>query len=103
MDILKTQNEFVRAIALLILFACQKGYAITFGDTTARDGHKKDSLHYKRCAIDLNLFRDGKYLNKTEDHAELGKFWESLHPRCRWGGRFNDGNHYEMVPGQEEL
>jgi hypothetical protein len=26
----------------------------------------------------------------------LGEFWEGLHPLCRWGGRFNDGNHYSI-------
>lgn len=99
----ETQKEFSLFIALLIQFAFQRGYRISFGDFWATDGHKKNSLHYIRCAGDLNLFRDGKYLDKTEDHAELGKFWESLHPRCRWGGRYGDGNHYEMVPGQEPL
>jgi hypothetical protein len=46
----------------------------------------------------LNLFKDGKYCVNTEDHRELGEFWESLHEGCRWGGRFRevDGNHYSF-------
>lgn len=58
------------------------------------------SNHKLKCAIDLNLFKDGDWLSSTEDHRELGKYWESLHPNCRWGGRFNDGNHYELL-GEE--
>ncbi len=50
----------------------------------------------RRLAIDLNLFRDGRYLETTEDHAPLGLFWESL--GGTWGGRFRDpdGNHYSL-------
>ena len=43
-------------VALLILFAYEKGYELSFGDAFATDGHIEDSLHYKRLAIDLNLF-----------------------------------------------
>jgi hypothetical protein len=56
----------------------------------------KNSLHGDRLAVDVNLFKDGKWLQKTEDHKPLGEYWESLHPLCRWGGRFNDGNHYSI-------
>ena len=58
--------------------------------------HKRRGLHPKKLAIDLNLFKHGKYLIKTEDHAFLGKFWKSLDSMCTWGGDFKrkDGNHY---------
>lgn len=54
------------------------------------------SLHEIGLAIDLNLFRDGKFLAASEDHQPLGEYWESLHPLARWGGRFKDGNHYSI-------
>ncbi len=81
-------------VALLILFAYEKGYELTFGDAWAQDGHKIGSFHYKRLAIDLNLFRKGEFLTETSDHKELGEFWESI--GGTWGGRFKnpDGNHY---------
>jgi hypothetical protein len=44
--------------------------------------------------LDLNLFKDGKYLALTEDHKPLGEWWESQ--GGAWGGRFNDGNHYSL-------
>lgn len=95
----ETQNEFVKAVALLILYVYEKGYKLSFGDALAKTGHKENSLHYAGLAIDLNLFKGDTYLTRTEDHEELGKFWESLHPNCRWGGNFSrrDGNHYEML------
>lgn len=92
------QRIFSRNIALLILFAYAKGYEITLGNTTAPTD-LKTSVHPLRLAIDLNLFRDGKYLTKTDDHIELGVFWKSLHEDNRWGGDFSkpDGNHYSMT------
>lgn len=91
----KRQSKFVRKVIKLITHAHNLGYEITFGDAY-RDprcsyGSKK-SFHHKRLAIDLNLFKDGKYLSKTEDHKPLGIYWESI--GGTWGGRFNDGNHY---------
>lgn len=96
MTLRQKQSLFAKRIALLIFFAYEMGYEITFADFFAKTGHKPNSQHGKRLAADLNLFRDGKYLTETEDHRALGTFWESLGPECRWGGRWNDGNHYEI-------
>ena len=90
------QAEFSLLIAKLILHANDLGYQITFGDAF-RDkrvtyGHP-NSTHRKRLAIDLNLFRDGEYLDKTDDHRVLGEWWEKQHPLARGGGGFSDGNH----------
>jgi hypothetical protein len=88
------QSQFAKAVPLLILCAYELGYEITLGDACATTGHMKNSLHYIRLAIDLNLFKDGKFLTQTEDHRKLGEFWESI--GGSWGGRFNDGNHYSF-------
>ena len=90
------QSRFAHMVGLLIMFAFEQGYELTFGDAFATKGHIQDSNHYKRLAIDLNLFKDGKYLTETKDHQELGEFWESI--GGSWGGRFSnpDGNHYEL-------
>lgn len=88
------QSQFVLMVAQLILFAYENGYELTFGDAWAKDGHCENSFHYKRLAIDLNLFRDSKYLTSTNSHAKLGKFWESI--GGSWGGRWGDGNHYSL-------
>lgn len=98
MSLRERQSKFVRMVARLIDFATAQGYELTFGDAWARTGHKQNSFHYSRLAIDLNLFRDGRYLDATEDHAPLGLYWESL--GGTWGGRFNDGNHYSYGEGR---
>ena len=96
MSIRTKQSHFVKMVAMLINYATIKGYELTFGDAFATSGHKAGSFHYKRLAIDLNLFRDGKYLTDTADHKPLGLFWESI--GGTWGGRFKnpDGNHYSL-------
>ncbi len=54
------------------------------------------TLHEIGLALDLNLFRDGVYLTKTEDWREIGEHWEGMNPLCRWGGRWGDGNHISL-------
>ena len=84
-------------VASLIQFAYLKGFELTFGDAyrdpRVSHGHK-NSLHRKRLAIDLNLFKYGKWLTSTEDHRPLGEYFESI--GGTWGGRFEDGNHYSL-------
>lgn len=99
------QRVFTRMVALLIEFAYSHGYELTFGDAF-RDPrvHGADrvkasysaarSAHKFKLAVDLNLFKNGAYLTRTEDHRELGEYWESI--GGTWGGRFNDGNHYSL-------
>lgn len=101
------QRKFTRMIAQLIEFAYDNGYELTFGDAY-RDprvhgdvGRKAsyssaNSLHKSRLAVDFNLFKNGTYLTRTEDHKPLGEFWESI--GGTWGGRFKnaDGNHYSL-------
>lgn len=106
------QRLFTFYIAKLILRAYEMGYEMTLGDAYRHplqaaenakpgpNGEKpkgiSNSLHCQRLAIDLNLFRHGEYLTTTEAHRPLGEYWESLHELARWGGRFNDGNHYSF-------
>lgn len=101
------QRRFARMVGRLIERAYEMGYEVTLGDAY-RDprvhgdwGRKlsgsysaASSVHKLRLAIDLNLFRDGKYLADTADHRPLGEWWESI--GGTWGGRWNDGNHYSL-------
>ena len=90
----KKQSKFVKMVALLLLYAEHLGYEITFGDAWASTGHMDDSLHYYRLAIDLNLFKNGRYQRTTKAHEPLGKFWKSI--GGSWGGDWGDGNHYSL-------
>ena len=102
------QRLFMQLVARLIVHAANIGYEVTGGDlyrdprVHGKPGEKlgyghRDSCHKYRLAIDLNLFKDGVYLDKTSDHKELGEWWEKQHELCRWGGRWDDGNHYSMT------
>ena len=95
--LLKRQQELTRLLTKLFIFIHNNGYEFTLGDAYRSPlvtyGHK-NSLHRRRLAIDLNLFRDGEYLQSTEDHKPFGEYWESL--GGSWGGRFEDGNHYSL-------
>lgn len=99
------QRKLPLMLVQLIQFAYKNGYELTLGDAY-RDprlhgaigvrlgyGHPK-SAHKQRLAIDLNLFKDGKYLTDSQSHKPLGEFWESI--GGSWGGRFQDGNHYSI-------
>jgi hypothetical protein len=93
------QSKFLRMLARLIDFATAQGYDLTGGDLWSQpkyNVHSKNSFHYRRLAIDMNLFIDGKYCTLTEDYAPLGLYWESL--GGTWGGRFKnpDGNHFSF-------
>jgi hypothetical protein len=104
------QSRFALGVALLIQHADNLGYAVTLGEAWRTPEQAKwnaaqgigtvSSLHIERLAIDLNLFKDGAFLQSTEDHRALGEWWESLGSDYRWGGRFKkpDGNHYSITP-----
>ena len=98
---------FTLMVSELIQYAYDNGFEITLGDAyrdprvhgavgVKRSYSSANSVHKERLAIDLNLFKNGEYLTTTEDHRQLGKFWESL--GGSWGGRFSspDGNHYSI-------
>lgn len=105
------QRLFAKLLPRLIDYIYGAGYEVSFGEAWRHPEWAKEmarrklgttnSLHIERLAIDLNLFRDGHYLTRTEHHAEFGAFWKSLHPLCRWGGDFSrpDGNHYSIAHG----
>ena len=103
MKLSEMQQIFCQNMAKLILWTCEQGYKLTFGESfnAQGTGHMKDSLHYIRLAQDLNLFKDGEYLTRTEDYQRLGNAWKTFHELNRWGGDFSrpDGNHFSMTYG----
>lgn len=109
MTLRQKQTEFAQLVARLIDQAFVLGYEVTLGECwrskeEAERLYKlglgiRSSLHTQRLAIDLNLFRDGKYLTKTEDYRPLGEWWERLGDSqitTAWGGHFGDGNHFSI-------
>ena len=102
------QELFMRLLPGLINKAHELGFELRGGDlfrdprVHGRFGKRKAYGHSRSChklklAIDLNLFKNGRYLTATKHHKELGEWWEKQNPLCRWGGRFADGNHYSIT------
>ena len=112
MTLRQKQSAFASLIPKLIFKALSLEFEVTLGEAyrspeeaarLAKLGKGiKESLHTLKLAIDLNLFRNGKYLSSTESHRELGEWWEEQSNDeivCHWGGRFGDGNHYSVGHG----
>lgn len=109
MTLRQKQSLFARHAALLVLKAYDMGFEITLGEAlrpswVAKENARRgrgiaNSLHTQKLAIDLNLFKNGRYLSSTEAHRKLGEWWEKQHELAAWGGRFRDGNHYSFTHG----
>jgi hypothetical protein len=96
------QVSFMRDIRKLLEFADSLQLAVTGGElqrtpeaqaTLMRGGQESsmDSLHVRKCAITLGLFRvsqDRYELEQSLPALEpLGRYWEELDSRNRWGAR----------------
>lgn len=109
MSLVQDQAEFLLQACKLIQYAHENGWTVTGGELYRtpeqqeiylKTGRSKTmaSNHLKRCAIDLNFFKDGKLVWDREQLAQIGAYWESLHPKNRWGGNFKslvDVPHFE--------
>jgi len=108
MSLGEKQRRFTELVGRLILWCYDSGYELTFGEAyrtpeqaalnAASGSGIANSLHTKRLAIDLNLFINGEYRTETEAYKQVGEYWKTLDPDCRWGGDFQkkDGNHFSM-------
>jgi len=87
-------------LAMLAIFATFKGYAINYGEGYDDDGigHMKGSLHYIKLAQDVNLFKNGVWLDKGPEmmkgHNLLHDLWDLLGGAARIPG---DLNHYSIA------
>lgn len=109
MSLVQEQAAFLLDACKLIQFATTQGFVLTGGELLRtveqqeiylKTGRSKTMLsnHLKRCAIDLNFFKDGKLIWDREQLAPIGAYWESLNPKNRWGGNFKtlvDVPHFE--------
>ena len=109
MSLSQEQAAFLLDACKLIQFATEQGWTVTGGELFRtpeqqeiylKTGRSKTmaSNHLKRCAIDLNFFKDGKLIWDKTQLAPLGAYWESLSPSNRWGGNFKsliDVPHFE--------
>lgn len=110
MGINKHQIEFTKNISILIQYAEYLDIKLTFGHAyrdletqkrMVKTGKSKTlkSNHLRRLAVDFNFFINGKLTYDKFKLQYLGDYWESLHPKNRWGGNFKsfiDTPHFEM-------
>lgn len=114
MNLGEKQRLFSRLLADLIQFIYAHGYECAMAegyvglsiDKPGEDTpHKRTGGHFKKISQDIDLFKlnpqtgQMEWLTKTAHHKIFGEYWETLHPLCRWGGRFGDGNHYSLEDG----
>lgn len=112
------QSLFTILKAQLVLWIRAQGWCYIEGegyvaDTDAADGdydgpHKKGGAHYTKLGEDGALFIDGRWEENiyrggrwvkeggSSQWKAIGVRWESMHPLCRWGGRFSDDNHLSI-------
>lgn len=109
MSLVNEQAAFLLDAAKLIQKATELGFTVTGGELArtpeqqaiyVKTGRSKTmaSNHIKRCAIDLNFFRDGKLCYDIPTLKPVGDYWESLNPKNSWGGNwksFKDVPHFE--------
>ncbi len=109
MSLVAEQAAFLQDVCFLIRKATELGFVVTGGELyrTAeqqeiylKTGRSKTmkSNHLRRCAIDLNFFRDGKLTYDVNALQPIGAYWESLSPKNSWGGNWNsfkDVPHFE--------
>lgn len=112
MSAVKEQAEFLQHACLLIQKAAELGFVVTGGELYrtpeqqqiyVKTGRSQTmaSNHLRRCAIDLNFFKDGALTYDIAALRPLGEYWQSLHPKNSWGGfwkSFKDVPHFERRP-----
>ena len=108
MSLVDHQAAFLLDMGRLVQKATELGFVVTGGELArtpeqqaiyVKTGRSKtmNSIHLKRCAIDLNFFKNGKLVYDKVSLAPLGVYWESLHPLNSWGGngvKLEDTPHF---------
>ena len=106
---------FTKCDAELTLWAFSQGFEVAnaegmdrITDKDPTTDHMKGGLHGIGLAQDKDLYKNGVYLTKSEDHAPLGARWKVMGQlyglALAWGGDFKDkdgkpkpdGNHYSL-------
>jgi len=112
MNLSDEQAAFLLDACKLIAYATDQGFKVTGGELARtpeqqaiylKTGRSKTmkSIHLKRCAIDLNFFKDGKIIWDKATIAPLGAYWESLNKANSWGGNgvsLVDTPHFSRGP-----
>lgn len=105
----QNQEKFTQDLVKLLNYLIDNGYTVRLGevertkaqqDLYIKEGKSKtyNSMHLKRCAADLHIFKNGEWLQSKLQLQIIGDYWESLDQSNRWGGNFKsfiDTPHFE--------
>lgn len=105
----QNQEAFSRDFEKLLVYLHTNGYSVRIGEAERtqaqqeiyiRQGKSKtnNSMHLKRCAVDLHIFKSGQWLQSKTELQSIGDYWEALSKENRWGGNFKsfiDTPHFE--------
>ena len=118
----EAQDRFARHVAYLINFihSPENGFKISLGEVLRTEYQQaeylrkgltrtNDSKHLLKLAIDINFFKDGRLLlSEKSRHDEdfellkpIGEYWQTLHPKNRWGGFFTGA--WDMAHFQTDI
>jgi peptidoglycan L-alanyl-D-glutamate endopeptidase CwlK len=106
------QAAFLKDVILLLQKANELGFTVTGGELFRTPEQQQiyvktgrsttmASNHLRRCAIDLNIFKDNTLVYDIEILRPLGEYWRSLNSKNDWGGfwkSFKDVPHFERKP-----
>ena len=105
----KNQEAFSKDLTALLNYLQDNNYDVRIGEAERtkeqqeiyiKQGKSKtlDSMHLKRCAIDLHIFKDDNYITSKQELQSIGDYWEGLSSQNRWGGNYKsfiDTPHFE--------
>jgi len=111
MSLRKEQSQFSRDFAEFIIWLYAEGYEVTDGEAWrppemqriyVDTGRSKtmESLHLRRLAKDINIFKDGVLLSSKSELQFAGNKWESMSAANTWGGNWNsfkDCPHFQRT------
>ena len=114
MTLAQRQQIFSQNFAYLILEIYTRGDSCSMGEGMRPPEMEKiyaergtgiiGSLHGKKLAHDIFLFKNGIYTEDIENYREYGEYWKGLNPDNNWGGDFKgktagDMFHFSMSDG----
>jgi peptidoglycan L-alanyl-D-glutamate endopeptidase CwlK len=112
MSLVVEQAAFLKDVVLLLKKAEELGFVVTAGELFRTPEQQQiyvktgrsttmNSNHLRRCAIDLNIFKDNTLVYDINILRPLGEYWKSLNSKNDWGGfwkSFKDVPHFERKP-----
>ena len=90
MGLRNRQSEFAKEFAEFVVWLYEQGYEVTFGEAQrteemaeiylkqGKSKAGKDSLHCKKLAFDIFIFKDGKLIEDKNELSGIGIKWESM-------------------------